>query len=158
MCARLAHCRRAEADLVIAARKMPIDGREEKATPDGRCGDASHQHLVDGDFCEANALHDPSDGPVVLKTSEDDRVWSTGVQVTKTELEGIAVQPGGRREFRKAGPQDSRPAQRDHRQYRAEKGASDRNGRTTALSLEGVADTDHRARRCTRRCEMAYHR
>ena len=39
----LAHRRRAEADLIVADRKMPVDGREEERAADGRAGDGPHR-------------------------------------------------------------------------------------------------------------------
>src|SRR5580658_7281478 len=147
-----------ETDLVVAVRKVPVDSREEKMTTDGRCGDSPHQHLVHRDLRETDPLHNPRDSLVVLETLEDDRVRSTGVQVTETDLERIPVQPGGSGEMGKAGSEHSRSAQRDHRQHRAQKGASHRNGRPTTLSFEGVTDTDHRAWRCARRREVAHYR
>ena len=65
----LVHGGGAEADFVVAGRKVPADGRQQERTTDGRPRHSPHGHLVDRDL-HGDALGDPDDRTVVFEAAE----------------------------------------------------------------------------------------
>ena len=155
MGAYLAHCGPAKANLAVAAGQLPGDRREQEPATDGRCGDASHGHPVDGTLC-LDAVADPGDGPVLHEAAQECGVRLAAC-VTEIELERVAVQGGRGQQVREAGAEDSRSAERHDRQHSPEQGSAHRDGGPAVLALQGLTDTDHRARRCAHRGEASHH-
>ena len=92
MGACLAHGRPAKANLAAAAGQLPGDRREQEPATDGRCGDASHGHPVDGALCH-DAVADPADGPVLHEAAQEGGVL-LAARITEIELERVAIQGG----------------------------------------------------------------
>ena len=100
---------------------MPVDGRKKEPTPDGtRAATApTATLLIETSTAKPSVM--PETARLCSRLSKKGGVGRT-VRVGEVELEGVAVQPGRRRQVREAGAEDPRPAQGDDGEDRCREG------------------------------------
>jgi hypothetical protein len=74
--AQLVHRRHPEADLPVAVRDRPVNGRQKERTSDGACGQGTHSNFIDGNL-DGIAFCNRGNGTVAFKISEQGGVGPT---------------------------------------------------------------------------------